>query len=210
MRNVIFDLGGVLFHWNSTQIIERYVAGLGIQQAERPQMAARLRQHIFDHVDWLETDRGRLSAADAVVRFAQRMECSVDEMQQLWDLCSEHMQPRSDTVALMHELAELGAPLYCLSNMPVERYAWLRQQNDLWHLFQGIVISGEIALIKPDAAIYHHLLNRFGLRANDCIFLDDSPPNVAAANAVGIHAILFKDAASCRDELFALLDNRDG
>ncbi|MEZ4658349.1 MAG: hypothetical protein R2911_12315 [Caldilineaceae bacterium] len=48
--------------------------------------------------------------------------------------------------------------LYCLSNMPVERYAWLRQSHDFWPLFAGIIISGEIQLIKPDAAIYQHLL----------------------------------------------------
>ena len=206
MRNVIFDLGGVVFNWSSPRIIETFVADLDVSATEKQAVARRLRANVFAHPDWLETDRGTLGATDAVMRFAQRMACSVDEMQRLWDLCSAHMLPKADTVSLMQELSAQGAALYCLSNMPVERFAWLRQNYDFWHLFQGIVISGEIELIKPDPAIYRHLLHRFELAADACIFLDDSAPNIDAANALGIHGILFQDAASCRNELFALLN----
>ncbi|MEZ4708239.1 MAG: HAD-IA family hydrolase [Caldilineaceae bacterium] len=117
------------------------------------------------------------------------------------------MQPKAETVALMHELTELEATLYCLSNMPVERYAWLRQSYNFWPLFSGIIISGEIQLIKPDAAIYQHLLQKFELPAEACLFLDDSPPNIEAANALGIHGILFQDAADCRHQVFRLLND---
>ena len=204
MRNVIFDLGGVVFDWNPAEIIETFVARIDTDPMAQRGIATQLKADVFSHPDWLETDRGTLSAADAVARFAERMTLPIDTMQRLWDLCNVLMRPKLETVALMDELFTQGAALYCLSNMPVERYAWLRQHHDLWHCFQGIVISGEIQLIKPDAAIYQHLLQTFDLQAEECIFLDDSAPNVAAANALGIHGILFQDAASCRDDLFAL------
>ncbi|MEZ4863021.1 MAG: HAD family phosphatase [Caldilineaceae bacterium] len=201
MYNVIFDLGGVVFNWEPTAIIQSFVTELVTDPATQQALTDLVREQVFRHADWVETDRGTLSAVDAIARFAARVGRPVEDLQRLWDLCNTMMTPKIETIALMQTLADRGVPLYCLSNMPVERYTYLRQQHTFWPLFRGIVISGEIQQIKPDVAIYHHLLQRYGLKAEESIFLDDSPPNIAAANALGIHGILFTEAAACRAEL---------
>ena len=86
-----------------------------------------------------------------MVRWAQRTGRPVEEMEALMDASDVSMQPIIDTVGLMQELEERGVDLYCLSNMPVERYAYLRRTYDLWDKFRGIVISSHVKLIKPDA-----------------------------------------------------------
>lgn len=201
MKNVIFDLGGVVFDWNPHAIVDVFVRELNLDVEDAATLGARVKNDVFYHPDWLETDRGTLSAADAVRRFARRLERPQAEMERLWEICNEAMRPKDETVALIHELRERCIPLYVLSNMPVERYAYLEQKHDFWPLFQGIVISGTVKLIKPDAAIYRHLLTRHELRAGTCAFLDDSEPNVNAARALGMHAIHFQSAAQSRPEL---------
>lgn len=200
-RNVIFDLGGVVFDWNPSAIIERFLDELSMSGDRRDQLASTMRIDVFQHPDWLETDRGTLKAADAIQRAADRIDLPVAHLERLWDVCGDMMRPKPDTIQLMQDLAAQKIPLYILSNMPVERYAYLRQQHNFWPLFQGIVISGQIQLVKPDAAIYEHLLTKFNLEANHCAFLDDSKPNILTADNLGIHGIHFTSASSCRPVL---------
>eukprot|EP01035_Chromulina_nebulosa_P056948 gene56948-78039_t len=70
--------------------------------------------------------------------------------------------------------------------------------------FRDIVVSGDEKLIKPDAAIYHLALDRFSLRADESVFVDDNADNIAGAAAVGMHAILFTDEPALRAELVRL------
>ena len=73
----------------------------------------------------------------------------------------------------------------------------------LWELnvFDSIVISGEVQLLKPDAAIYRRLLDRHDLRAEDTLFIDDVGHIVEGARAVGMHAVRFVDADTLRNDL---------
>jgi putative hydrolase of the HAD superfamily len=74
-------------------------------------------------------------------------------------------------------------------------------------LFNGIVASGEIGLVKPQPEIFEYLLNRYGLVAADTVFIDDHAANIVAARALGLHAILFQTAQQCATELSALQIN---
>jgi 2-haloacid dehalogenase len=67
--------------------------------------------------------------------------------------------------------------------------------------FTDVVVSGEEKLVKPDAAIYTRLLERNGLQAGDCLFIDDSAANVAAARAVGMQAVHFTGVQTLRRDL---------
>lgn len=88
------------------------------------------------------------------------------------------------------ECKQNGHSLYILSNWDAQSYELLKNQfSQLFALFDGIVISGHVGLLKPDPAIYQHLLTSYNLNPTDCIFIDDQPDNVRAAQKLGIHAI---------------------
>jgi putative hydrolase of the HAD superfamily len=89
--------------------------------------------------------------------------------------------------------------------MPASIYAHLRQRHSFWDVFNGIVISGEVQMMKPEPELFLHLLATFGLRAEESVFIDDLPANIESARQVGLHAICFKDAAQCRRELDQIL-----
>jgi HAD superfamily hydrolase (TIGR01509 family) len=198
MQNIIFDLGGVVFDWDPEAIIGAVF--------KDPELQAIIRREVFEHPDWPETDRGTLTRADAVVRWARRTARPVAELEALMHAADVSMQPKIGTLALMKELADQGLSLYCLSNMPAERYAYLRETYDLWGLFGGIVISAHVKMVKPDPGIFEHLLATYRLDPAATLFVDDSPKNISAARSVGIQGILFTTAEACRQqiELFVL------
>lgn len=189
MKNVVFDVGGVLLEWNPGRVLQAFYA----DELERE----RMKKLIFFHADWLELDRGTLSEAALLQRIGARAGRPVPELATLFEVVRDSLHPKQDTVALLGSLAARGVPLYCLSNMPSKIYAALSQRFDFWQHFDGIVISGDIRMVKPEPEIFHHLLGRFGLAAGDTVFVDDLPANVEAAQRLGLHGVVFENAAQC-------------
>ena len=193
MRNVIFDVGGVLLDWNPARILEGYYA----DAAER----AAMKQVIFHHADWLEYDRGALSESALLERVGGRAGRPVPELASLFGVIRDSLQPKDDSIALLAALGARGVPLYCLSNMPAESFAYLGKRFDFWRHFHGIVISGEVRMVKPQAEIFDYLLDRYGLKAADTVFVDDYAVNIEAAKTLGFHTVLFQNARQCEAAL---------
>lgn len=197
MRNVIFDLGGVVLDWNPDAILEGYYSDLKAR--------ATMQAALFKHPDWLQLDRGTLTEFEALERLQQRTGLPVAELSGLFDAVRSSLRPKADTVALLKSLAQRDVPLYCLSNMPASTFGYLREQHAFWNVFKGIVISGEIKMAKPEREIFEYLLRRYALAAAETVFVDDHAPNIAAAQTLGLHTVWFKDARQCALELEHLL-----
>lgn len=194
---VVFDVGRVLYDWHPRFLYEKLIA----DDAERE---AFLRDVLT--TDWhFQHDAGR--------PFAQTSAELIAEHPQHAELIG-HWGPRfletiPGTVPGMSELvAELdatGVPLFAITNFSGEFWRPFRaQEAAMFDRFRDIVVSGDEKLTKPDAAIYRLALKRFGLEAEEAVFIDDSVANVAGAKAVGMHALLFTDEATLRRDLKAL------
>jgi len=199
VRNVIFDLGGVVFDWNPDHIVSR------VQPV--PELRAALKAALFGHADWRLFDRGTLTEPELIERLQLRLGATRREVQAILDAVRNSLVEKPETIKLMRALQEQGTPLYCLSNMPASVYTHLRQRHNFWDAFSGIVISGEVQMMKPEPEVFVHLLATFKLRAAECVFIDDFLANIESARQVGLHAIWFKDAAQCRRELDQILGN---
>ena len=105
---------------------------------------------------------------------------------------------------LVADLAAARVPLYALTNYSAEFWAQWRPTVPLFDLFDGIVVSGEEGLTKPDPAIYALALARFRLAPGEAAFVDDRAENVAAANDAGLVGHVFTGAAGTRDWLTGL------
>lgn len=104
--------------------------------------------------------------------------------------------------ALVERLDDAGVPLFAITNFSHEFWPRFRaQEAALFDRFRRIVVSGDEKLVKPDPAIYRLALDRFGLEAADAVFVDDNADNIAAAAAMGMHAILFTDADALTNRL---------
>ncbi len=193
VRNVVFDFGGVLVRWQPDAVIAGFYA-------DEP-LRALARDAVFRHPDWIDIDRGTLSESAAIERFAARMGRPVAEMRTLMQHIKDSLTPLPDSIALLDELAQRGIPLYGLSNMSAAIFALLKSRHEHWDRFRGIVVSGEVGLVKPEPEIFHHLARRYDLVPAETVFIDDHLPNIESARGLGFRTIHFADAEQCRREL---------
>ncbi len=200
IKNVVFDLGGVLIAWKPDEII----AGV----FDDSDLQTRIKREIFQHPDWLEMDKGHLEEIDAVQRFYDRTGVPLTKLEELMQFVKESLTPIPESIELLEELAAQGFNLYCLSNMPVCRFAHIQPLHKFWHHFKGIIISGEIKMLKPDREIFEHLLSEFQLQASATVFVDDFPINIESAEEAGLRTVLFRDADDCRRQLQSIFDSQ--
>jgi putative hydrolase of the HAD superfamily len=85
--------------------------------------------------------------------------------------------------------------------MHVASISYLEKQYKIWDMFDGIVISSRIQKVKPEIAIYEHLLTKYQLQASETIFIDDTSENLTAASSIGIQTIKFVNSHQCKRDL---------
>jgi 2-haloacid dehalogenase len=194
---VIFDVGNVLFQWDRRAIYERLIEDDRALDAFLDEVVT---------LDWhFQHDMG-VSFAETSSQLIQRHPHHaglIEAYETRFNDSLRHEVP--GVVDILNELDAAGVPLFAITNFHDAFFAAFRASRpDVFGKFRDIVVSGEERMMKPDSAIYHLALDRFGLAAADAAFVDDSLPNVAGANAVGIHGLHFTDADSLRCDLKAL------
>jgi 2-haloacid dehalogenase/putative hydrolase of the HAD superfamily len=107
------------------------------------------------------------------------------------------------SVAAIEALDAAGVPLFALTNMPAEWVSLITAMSPAFARFRDIVVSAHEGVIKPDPRLYRIALERMGRRADEILFIDDSPPNIDAARALGFDVHLFDDPAALRPALEA-------
>lgn len=191
--NIVFDLGGVLVRWAPDAIL----AGCFSDPAAR----RKVLDHFVGHADWLALDRGTLAPRDAVARASARTGLPVQEIARFLDCVPASLTPIVETIGLLERLKNRGQKLFCLSNMHFASIDFIERTHAFYRLFDGAVISCRLNVIKPEAAIYDHLLKEHGLQANQTVFIDDVEANLAAAAGFGIRTIRFINAVQCEQDL---------
>lgn len=197
VRNIVFDLGGVVFYWRPESIIA--------QAFERPEDRARLQADVFTHRDWIDLDRGVINLRDVSQRLAARTGLDIQDVKYLLELVPRSLTPIPSTLALMYRLKRQGYRLYCLSNMGHFTFDYLKDRYSFWNVFEGVVISAHLRMVKPEPEIYQHLLDTYGLEPAATVFIDDLAPNLEAAAAFGIKTIHFQSPQQCEPQLEAML-----
>jgi 2-haloacid dehalogenase len=118
-----------------------------------------------------------------------------------WETMMKSDIPR--TVKILYEVRP-KYNLYGLTNWSAETIDFAYNRFDFFEQFDGIVVSGVEKLIKPDHAIYHLLLNRYNIKADESVFIDDNAANIKAAKELGFLTVHFKNAEQLREELVGM------
>lgn len=193
---LIFDFGGVLLDWNPRHLYRKLFPD------DEAGMERFLAEIHFDEWNHLQ-DAGRKFAV-AVPELCSRFP-QYSGLIRAYD----ERYPESilgaipGTVEILSRLKAAGRPLYGLSNWPAEKYDLVRPQYPFLAWFEGVVISGEVGLAKPDLRIFRLLLQRIGRLAGECLLVDDSPTNTAAASRLGFDTILFESPPALEAALAA-------
>lgn len=196
IKNIIFDFGGVLVDWNPRHLYKNHFK-------DTDEMESFLKNICTE--EWnIEQDRGR-SLSEATLELQNKFpdhSASIQLFYDQWEVMLKSEIP--ETVALLYKLKK-NYPLYGLTNWSAETIDIAYKRFPFFKEFDGIVVSGVEKLIKPDKRIYQLLLDRYNIKAEESIFIDDNIHNVEAAREIGFHAIHFKNAAQLEADLSAFI-----
>lgn len=195
-KNIIFDFGGVLLDWDPRYLYRDYFK-------DDTKMEKFLSEICTS--EWnSQMDAGK-PFADAVKELsAQYPEWSKEIAMYHSGWPKMLKSELSDGVGLLKKLgSDPSFKLYGLTNWSAETFPHAFNNYRFLDLFEGIVVSGEEKMKKPDKRIYYTLLERYHLKADSCIFIDDSPSNIEMANKLKIHGLLWQHNP---DEIFAQIE----
>jgi len=182
---VVFDIGGVLLAWDPRLVYSQLID----DPAEIDRFLAEVCTHEFN----AELDAGR-SFDETCDELAAKHPAEA-ELVHAWKRQDEMIAGEvPGTAALVRALRATGVPLYLLTNMPADVFRARREHYDVLGQFDGAVVSGEEGVLKPSAAIFSILRDRFGLEPGRTLFIDDAEVNVDGARAAGFLAHRFLDA----------------
>jgi len=194
IKAIVFDFGGVLLDWNPRNLYRRFF------QDDFEAMERFLTEIRF--MEWnTHQDRGRPFKEGVSILSSQFPQYS-----RLIQAFHEHWEESiggeiAGTVEIARKLKQKGYPLFGLSNWSAETFPIARRKYPFFDIFDDIVLSGEVKLIKPDAAIFRLLLRRIGRPAEDCLLIDDSPANIAVARELRFVTIHYKSSSQLKSEL---------
>ena len=185
IKNIIFDMGNVLLDYNPDAAMQM----LGINEKAKPVIMKEL----FGGNEWVQLDLGNISIDEAFENIKQRIheEYHSDLRKCIdgWDVC---MVPVEGAKDFCEFVKSNGFGVYVLSNAHKSFYSYFPRYFDL-DFFDGVVVSADVHTVKPDIKIYKHLLEKYNLKAEECLFIDDRADNVDGALKSGMKAVQFKN-----------------
>lgn len=196
IKNIVFDFGGVLVDWNPRYLYRDYFKNDGEMEYFLGNICT---------LEWnSQFDKGASFVDGVQAKAAQHPEYK-EAIELYWAEWPKTLGGcLSDSVDLMRELKAKGYKVYGLTNWSAETIGFAFRKFDFFQEFDGIVISGVEKLIKPDGRLYQVLLERYGLAADECVFIDDNITNVNAAIQAGMNGIPFDNIGHVREQLDAL------
>ena len=186
-KSIVFDLGGVMIDFDPRgYLVDR------LCNAETEEEVYDL---TFGSEEWKLLDAGLISRFDGNHRMLEKARAAgrAFEVQGVLDDWMHILRPRRKMQELVQKLKAHGYCVYYLSNIPVDVLALL-MERDFQGLFDGGVASCEVHVNKPDPRIYQALLDKYGLKASESVFIDDRQDNVQAAFELGFVGIRMKDS----------------
>lgn len=199
IKNIVFDIGQVLvdFRW------EQHMRDIGLSEAAIKAVGDGWVKAPI----WNELDRGILSEAECLELAYNALPDYKAEIDLFWGSPDGMIRCREQSAPWLCSLKERGYNVYLLSNYPRSLFAAHEKVfTPFLPYVDGRVVSAFVGVMKPDRGIYEKLLEKYGLRAEECVFIDDRADNIEGAEAAGIKGLLFTDSASTIAKLDRLLE----
>lgn len=192
-KTIIFDLGGVLLDWNPRYLFSEIFS-------EETEMDYFLRE--ICSPSWNAKMDADLTFEEGISELLPVFPEYAEQIRLYHTRWSDMLRGElSDSLDILRELKEAGVKLAGLSNWPWEKFLMIKDRYQFLAWLDPLVVSGEVGVAKPDPAIYQILLQKVGMPAGDCLFIDDMPENIKAAAQQGFETIHFSSAENLRAEL---------
>lgn len=201
IRNLVFDIGNVLVDWNPVPHLNKW--------ANSPEEATLLKTIVFDGPEFKNGDKGLFTREDTKQALLQRYPEYAQQIQRALAECDDYLTINAGNTDLLKELKAAGFRLYFLSNTNPSAFEYMTSRYEVFALMDGGVASFKCGFLKPGEEIFLHFLEKFQLKAEECVFCDDMPENTAGAAACGFHTVTLHDINQLREELMKYEDVRN-
>lgn len=199
IRNVVFDLGGVMINYNPRQ----FITDLGYDS----ELGTELCDAIFNDPVWLDMDKGiYMNYLEALPVFISHHPHLEKEIRSFFtpDWYEVYTLRRDTERILYNWVYDQGLDIYILSNFSFDGFSYVEKKYPFFRKARGKVVSAFEKLVKPQPEIYRLLLDRYKLKADECVFIDDYQVNVDGAVAAGMKSFRFVDPADARKTLISM------
>lgn len=196
IHNIIFDIGNVLTDFRWTE----FLRDKGFDDA----MIQRIARASVESPLWREFDRGVWSEEELMGAFVSNDPEIEKILHEAYDDIHGMVTPRNYAIPWVQALKAKGFGVFYLSNFSKKAEAECSDALTFIPYTDGGILSWRVKLIKPDSKIYRLLLERYALKAEECVFVDDTPENVEGAVQQGIHGIVFESREQVERELRGL------
>jgi len=181
IKNIIFDLGNVLINFRPDLFIAKFTKDTAIIN--------RFLSNIIKTNTWVQLDRGTISLEQARKRFLADHPEERELIELFFNRWKELLTSIPKNVKILRNLKLKGYNLYVLSNYINEAYDYVKEKYDFFSLFDGIVISSKVKLVKPESEIYRYILHKYNLNPEESIFIDDTEECILQANKLKLNTI---------------------
>ena len=191
IKNYIFDFGQVIVNFDTKYMTSVYI--------KEPKNIKMVEEVVFDRFYWDKLDAGIITDEEVKQGICSRLPLKLQkEACAVYDNWYKNLTFIEGMPELLRAIKAKGGRLYLLSNISIgfaENYSIVSKIKEVLDMFDGIVFSGTIGKTKPNKEIFEYLLNKYTLKAEESVFIDDNMNNVLAAEKVGIKGYLFKGKA---------------
>ena len=194
LKNVIFDMGNVLLSYDPEIPLNLFCTTREAKDL--------IRRELFEWPEWIQGDYGYITNEERYEpvsrRIPEEFHGQLRKCVDGWDIC---MQPVAGAMDFCRYVKDKGLGIYVLSNADTSFHEYFLHFTSE-DFFDGVMVSSDVHMIKPERRIYEHFLNTFHLIPEECLFIDDRAENVEGAREVGIRGIVFQgDFESIRKNL---------
>jgi len=192
IRNIIFDLGQVLFDFTPKNYLCQNFSNDKIEI---------LMKEIFKEKEWKNLDKGICSVDEAIESISQRGRVEKGDVESILKNRKSIVTPIHENIQLLEDIKENGYRIFILSNFHRDLFDEFYNEIPLLHLADGKVISSYVNLLKPEKEIYSHILKKYQLTPSETLFIDDAKHNIEAAEDFGIKGVHLRSPKMLKKEL---------
>jgi putative hydrolase of the HAD superfamily len=197
IRNIVFDLGNVLISFRPAEYLEK--------NNYPPEIRKTILTDIFGSQEWLLLDKGEISLEEAVERISGKSALKREEIALIFKLRTDIMFPLESNASVLPGLKEKGFRLYYLSNFPADIFGEIRNRNGFFGYFDGGIISAEVKHSKPDLTIFNIFFEKYNLKPEESLYIDDIEVNIEAARSAGMKGYCTYGSTTISDDLENLI-----
>ena len=193
INTVVLDIGNVLVTFYSDIYVSQFITKKG-------------EIDYFNHIcfrseEWVAGDYGTMTRNEIIDAICKKDPDDAETVHTLMDNCDDMLRPSKQNTDIVKRLSEAGVEVYYLSNTNEHAFEYMSKTFEIFKYMKGGIASYQDGVVKPGREIFELFLSRYGKKAEECVFADDSPRNTASARMLGYNTITLKNMEDLGKEL---------